>query len=510
MFSLISLNLLPEDLISVALLTPLIGILGILLFRKFKNLRELVTLFSSSFLFVLVLNIYDLVNSGEFPSLVLFEIFPSLRIGFTVEPLGIIFGLVASGLWIINSVYSIGYMRANSESNQTRFYICFALAIFSALGIAFSSNLLTFFLFYEILTICTYPLVTHSGSSVAKTGGRIYLTFLLGTSICFLLLGIISVWDIAGTLDFTLGGVIPSNYGSLEISILLVLFVFGIGKAALMPFHFWLPAAMVAPTPVSALLHAVAVVKAGVFGIIKVILYIFGTETLSVTFGANLISFLACSSIVIASVVALKADNLKKRLAYSTVSQLSYVILAISILNPLAVVAAVFHLVAHAFGKITLFFAAGSLYTTLHKTEVSELNGVGKQMPITMIAFSIGVLTMIGLPFTGGFISKWYLLSGAIIEKYWFILIVILISTLLNVAYFIPIIYRAFFLSPITEEVLSEELDSKQSYDHIRYKFNFEAPASILVALITTSMCSIFLFLFPETIVKMALQLNGA
>ena len=499
----LNLNIATSDLILFSLILPLIGSLGIIFFNNYRNLREFVTLLTASTLFIFVINIFIRLNAGETPTLFLFELFSKLEISFSVEPLGMIFGLLASGLWIVNSVYSIGYMRANNESNQTRFYVCFALAISCSLGIAFSANLLTFFLFYELLTISTYPLVTHSGSSLAKKGGRVYLGFLLGTSITFLMLGIISIWEITGTLDFIKGGVLNSSYGSLQIGLLLALFVFGIGKAALMPFHFWLPAAMVAPTPVSALLHAVAVVKAGVFGIVKVIIFIFGIETLKITEAGYWLPYASGFTIIVASIIALNSNNLKKRLAYSTVSQLSYIILAISMLNPLAIIASVFHLVAHAFGKITLFFAAGAIYTSLHKTEINELNGVGRQMPLTMIAFSLGVLCMIGLPLSGGFVSKWFLLSGAITENYWFIIFVIFLSTILNVSYFAPILYRAFFLKPITAEILSENLDKKHSFDHIQYRYNLETPLPILIALFTTGLGSVFLFFYPEPIIEL-------
>ncbi len=509
MNSVLNLNITTPDLILFSLLLPLGGALIILATGKHRDLRELVTFLTSSFLFVLILNIFHRLETGEIPTLILYELFSGLEISFTIEPLGMIFGLLASGLWIINSLYSIGYMRANNESNQTRFYVCFSLAIFSALGIAFSANLLTFFLFYELLTISTYPLVTHSGSSIAKKGGRIYLGFLLGTSISFLLFGIISIWEITGTLDFINGGILDKNSDPLEIGLLLALFIFGIGKAALMPFHFWLPAAMVAPTPVSALLHAVAVVKAGVFGIIKVIIYIFGIETLQITDASSWLPVVSGFTIIVASIVALNSNNLKRRLAYSTVSQLSYVILAISMLNPFAIIASVFHLVAHAFGKITLFFAAGAIYTSLHKTEISELNGVGRQMPLTMIAFSLGVLCMIGLPISGGFVSKWFFLTGAISNDLWFVLGILLISTILNVAYFVPIIYKAFFLKPITDEIMFDKSNPHHSFDHVQYKFNLETPLPILAALTFTSIGSVLLFFFPDPVIDLVSKIGN-
>jgi multicomponent Na+:H+ antiporter subunit D len=229
---------------------------------------------------------------------------------------------------------------------------------------------------------------------------------------------------------------------------LLALYMFGIGKAALMPFHRWLPAAMVAPTPVSALLHAVAVVKAGVFTVVKVIVYVFGVETLAGIRAADWLPAVAGFTIVAASIVALRSDNLKRRLAYSTVSQLSYVVLAAALLTPLSVAGAVFHIAAHAVGKITLFFAAGAIYTAAHKTEVSQLDGIGRRMPWTMGAFTIGALSLIGIPPLAGFLSKWMMFQGAAQAGNGMALAVLALSTLLNAAYFLPIIYAAFWRAP--------------------------------------------------------------
>ncbi len=493
--------------IFLILITPLAGAMGVYLFKKIKFLSEALVIITSTILFYLVTNIFLSLNAGTNFEFYIIEVFPSIGISFKVEPLGIIFALLASFLWIVNTIYSIGYMRANSETNQTRFYICFCIAIFSAIAVAFSANLLTFFLFYEILTLSTYPLVTHAGSSNSRLAGRVYLIFLLGTSVSFLLLAIIYFWQLTGTLEFIQGGSLPDSIQTSELVILLFLFVFGIGKAAIMPFHFWLPAAMVAPTPVSALLHAVAVVKAGVFGIIKIIIYIFGVETLKLDDAGELLPYVASFTIITASLVALNSDNLKKRLAYSTVSQLSYIVLSISLLNSYAVIAAIFHLVAHAFGKITLFFAAGAIYTSSHKTEVSELNGIGRIMPATMIAFTIGAVTMIGLPLTGGFVSKWFLLSSSTIQEHWAILLVIIISTLLNVAYFMPIIYKAFFLKPLNN-TLSRSFKEKTTYEHVRYSFGLETPILILLSMFITSFGSVLLFFYPEVIINLASKIS--
>ena len=436
----------PETTIAAALLVPLCGAALIAACHRMPNLREAVTLLAAAALFLAVASLVPAVLAGERPALHLLEPVPGIAIAFQVEPFGLLFALVASVLWIVSSIYSIGYMRGNDEAHQTRFYVCFALALASTIGVAFSANLLTLYFFYEALTFATYPLVTHHGDAKARQGGRTYLGLLLLTSTLFLFPAMVWTWVAAGTLDFVPGGVLADKLSGPAATLLLVLFMFGIGKAALMPFHRWLPAAMVAPTPVSALLHAVAVVKAGVFSVVKIAVYIFGLDAAGASF--EWLVYVAGFTILAASVVALRSDNLKRRLAYSTVSQLSYVVLAVAVLAPLSVVGAALHLAAHAFGKITLFFAAGAIYTAAHKTEVSQLDGIGRRMPWTMAAFGIASLSMIGLPPTAGMLSKWYMVSGAFGAGQWVALAVIVASTLLNAAYFLPIVFRAFMKAP--------------------------------------------------------------
>ena len=437
------------QLIATALLVPTAGAALIAAAGRWPNLREAVTLATSVALFAAVLALLPGVQNGERPQLLVLEMFPSIVIGFRVEPLGMLFALVASGLWIVNSVYSIGYMRGNEEPHQTRFYICFALALVATMGVALASNLLTLFLFYEMLTLVTWPLVTHHGDKEARSGGRVYLGLLLGTSMALLLPAIVATLVYAGSLEFAPGGILrDSGLSGAVIGGLLALYMFGIGKAALMPVHRWLPAAMVAPTPVSALLHAVAVVKAGVFTAVKVIVYVFGVDTLSGVRAAEWLPAMAGFTILAASIVALRADNLKRRLAYSTVSQLSYVILAASLLAPLSVAAAALHIATHAVGKITLFFAAGAIYTASGKTEVSQLDGIGRRMPWTMGAFAIGALSLIGIPPAAGFLSKWLMFQGAAMGGHWTVFAVLTLSTLLNAAYFLPIVHAAFLREP--------------------------------------------------------------
>ncbi|HMM53757.1 MAG TPA: proton-conducting transporter membrane subunit [Candidatus Desulfobacillus sp.] len=480
------------QLILATLATPLVGTAGIALNHGAPNRREAVTLATATALFLCVVALLPAVLAGERPMLSLFEVLPGLALAFSVEPLGMLFALVASGLWIVNSLYSISYLRDNGEDKQTRFYVCFALALFSVIGIAFAANVFTLFIFYELLTLITYPLVTHHGSDAARRGGRTYLGLLVGTSMLFLLPALVFTWHVAGTTDFAPGGILGSRLNGLALAGLLALYMFGLGKTALMPFHHWLPAAMVAPTPVSALLHAVAVVKAGVFSVVKVVVYIFGLDDLAG--GADWLVAVAGFTILAASVMALNADNLKRRLAYSTVSQLSYVVLAAALLAPLSLIGAALHIAAHALGKITLFFAAGAIYTAAHKTEVSQLDGIGRRMPWTMGAFSVGALSMIGLPPAAGFVSKWYMLSGAMAASHWPAVTVIAASTLLNAGYFLPIVYRA-FLRPV-------------SAADVRHPHG-EAPLPMVIALTLTAVGTLALFFQPDVPLALAQQMLG-
>ena len=482
------------SLIALTLCLPLLAALAIWFVGNSPNQRDAVTLITAGALFLVVLAILPLVLADLPVELELLAPVPGLKIAFAVEPLGMIFAGVASFLWIVNSIFSIGYMRGNKEPRQTRFYVCFAIAIGATMGLAFAENLFTLFICYEILTLSTYPLVAHHKNDEARRAGRTYLGILLGSSIILFLPAIIATWVFTDTLSFATGGIMTGKVPHVIGSVLLLLYLYGIGKAALMPIHRWLPAAMVAPTPVSALLHAVAVVKAGVFTIVKVAVYIFGLDYLRELALADIALYLAGFTIIVASIVALRQDNLKRRLAYSTVSQLSYVILAALILSPLSTMGAALHIAVHAFGKITLFMAAGAIYTAAHKINVSQLDGIGKRMPWTMGAFTIGALSMIGLPPAGGFLSKWYILLGALEAEQMFALAVIVGSTLLNAAYFLPIVYAAF---------LKPEATDAQDHEH------GEAPLPIVMALVITASATILLFFFPDLALHLAGMLVG-
>ena len=472
----------PTDAMIAALLVPVAGAVLIALVGRWPNLRETVTLVTALLLFAAVVQIAPEVMAGGRPEVSALMVADGLDLAFRVEPLGMLFALIASFLWIVNSIYSIGYMRGNKEPRQTQFYVAFAVALAATMGIALSANLFTLFIFYEMLTLSTYPLVAHHGDAKARRGARTYLVILLSTSIVFFIPALLWTLGLAGTLEFTPGGVLD-GVSPLTTGLLLALFAFGIGKAALMPFHRWLPSAMVAPTPVSALLHAVAVVKAGVFSVLKVVVYIFGPEHLLATGASEWLVYLATFSLLAASVVALTKDNLKARLAYSTVSQLSYIVLGAAIATPLALVGAAMHIMTHAFGKITLFFVAGAIHTATHKTEVSQLNGIGRAMPFTLAAFFVGALSIIGLPPLGGAWSKLYIALGGLDGDYWFVIAALMISSVLNVAYLMPIVVRAFFAPP----------DDGEEITRIK-----EAPWLCVIPLCFTALACGVLFFLPD------------
>lgn len=437
----------PEMATLLALVVPIFGFLGIMIFAYNPNIRETVTLLTGVVTLYFVLTVFHAVAGGARPEFSVAEIMPGLSIAFRVEPLGALFGLIASGLWIVNSVYSIGYMRGTNETKQTRFYMSFALAIMAAIGVAFASNLLTLFIFYEILTISTFPLVTHKQNEAARKGGTIYLGILMGTSIGLLLPAIIWTYFLTGTTEFSLGGILATHVddASIVVSVLLGLYAFGIGKAALMPVHPWLPNAMVAPTPVSAFLHAVAVVKAGVFSLLKVVIYIFGLDFLSASGAAEPFMWLAAFSILAASAIAMTQDNLKARLAYSTISQLGYVTLGAMLATSLGAMGGGVQIAMHALGKMTLFMCAGAIYVKTHKTLISEMNGLGRKMPITFGAFFIGALSIIGLPPLGGAWPKLLLMMGSYEAGHIALLFVLALSSVLNVIYLLSIPLRAFY-----------------------------------------------------------------
>jgi len=487
-----------EAALLLTLLIPSLGGAGIAVAGQFPNIRETVTLVTAVLLFWIVLGLLDLVLAGGRPTLTLVTVIPDIPLVLEIEPLGMLFGCVASGLWIVNSLYSIGYMRGNNEEKQTRFYICFAVAIASAMGIAFAGNMFTLFIFYEILTLSTYPLVAHKENGEAKAGARIYLGLLIGTSIGFQLVAIIWTWFAAGTLDFELGGILRDKIDPTILPFMLALYMFGIGKAALMPFHRWLPSAMVAPTPVSALLHAVAVVKAGVFTVLKVVIYIFGIDLLAETDASNWLIWVASFTLLAASLVGMSKNNLKARLAYSTISQLSYIVLGAALASSLGVLGGALHIATHALGKITLFMCAGAIYVATHKTEVSDMQGLGRAMPFTFGAFFIGALSIIGLPPLAGTWSKWYLLLAAAETGAIVVVAVYMVSSILSVAYLMPVVARGFFRPSPEPQPVSAGAATNSRRGGIA-----EAPLFCVLPPCATAVGCLILFFYADEVIEL-------
>lgn len=481
-----------DTIISVKpLLAVLVSLLvvPILMSSRAPNVRETWTFVAAAAKFLIVASMVPAVLNGAQIVYTVAEVIPGVAIKFRVDALGMLFALVSSSLWIVTTAYSIGYMRGLNEHSQTRYFCFFALALSATIGVAFSANLLTLYLFYEMLSFATYPLVTHHQDPEARSSGRKYLLYIVGTSIGFVLPAMLISYNLAGTLEFANQGFLAGTGSKPLMALLLVLLIFGFAKAAIMPFHSWLPAAMVAPTPVSALLHAVAVVKVGVFSVVRVLTGVFGTDQLLALNFSPFILLAASATILVGSFIALSQDNLKRLLAFSTIAQLSYIVLGIGLLSPKGMAGGMVHIAMHAFGKITLFFCAGAIFVATGKKNISEMVGIGRRMPITMTAFFIASLSIIGLPPCGGFISKWYLVLGSLEAHQMPILFVLLVSSLLNAAYFMPFVYKAFFCPP-QEAMFMNTVE--------------EAPAFCVVPLVITALISMFLLFYPQPFFRLA------
>ena len=467
-----------------------------------RNLRELWSVAAGVVMFVLVALMIPDVLAGRMPEVVLFRVLDGIELAFRVDGFGLLFALGASLLWIVTSFYSIGYMRSLEEHKQTRYFACFALALSATIGAAFAANLFTLFLFYEALTLVTYPLVGHKETAEARAGARKYVIYLLGAAKVFLLAAIVLTYDVAGTLEFQRGGILPPTQVAEQPGLLyaiFALFLFGFAKNALMPLHSWLPAAMVAPTPVSALLHAVAVVKTGVFSTLRVFLFVFGPADMQ-TLGVDVLALTVASvTILVASLLALGQDNLKARLAFSTVSQLSYVVLGAALLNASGMLGGTVHITNHAVSKITLFLCAGSIYASAHKTEISQLSGIARHMPWTMAAFALASLSIVGIPLTSGFVSKWHLAMGAVDRGSLVLLGVLLTSSLLSAAYLGPIVYKAYFERGPTSGDAGDDGDGVEG-GHERVR---EVPWMV-VPLGVSAVASLVLGLVPGPILELA------
>jgi formate hydrogenlyase subunit 3/multisubunit Na+/H+ antiporter MnhD subunit len=433
----------------LAVLVSAVAIVPILVSGERPNLRESWTLLAAVTGLGVVGSMVPGVLGGTVYVTELGTFVPGVEFALRADPLGILFALLASLLWLVTSFYSIGYMRGLSEHAQTRYFAAFAASISAAVGIAFAANLLVLFVFYELLTVATYPLVAHDETAEARAAGRKYLAYTFGGGVAVLAGSILVFWA-TGTTSFTPGGIAAlAGADPVVARAAFGLLVAGFGvKAALMPLHSWLPDAMVAPTPVSGLLHAVAVVKSGVFGIARVVLDVYGPDLIAGLGVGIALASVAAFTLVVASVIALRQDNLKRRLAFSTVSQLSYIVLGLAVLNPLSLVGGLLHIPAHAFMKLTLFFCAGAIHVETHTDDISNMAGIGRRMPLTMTAFGVASLGMAGIPLVAGFVSKYFLLIGTISTGDVVFTVALLVSGVLNIAYFWPVVYTAFFESP--------------------------------------------------------------
>lgn len=481
----------------IALLVPLAGAVGVMLKGRDENIREGISCVASLVLFGIVLSLIPDILHHRTLVFHMFTLLPGVSITLRADAMSMIFAIVASSLWTIAVFYSMGYMRGLNEHAQTRFNACFALSIFGAIGVAFSDNLFTMYLFYEIVSVCTYPLVAHHQDDEGYHGARKYIIYLTTTAKAFLLPAMILIYVLTGTLDFAANistGIFPVGVNTALVTMLYIFCLFGFAKNGVMPFHHWLPGAMVAPTPVSALLHAVAVVKVGVFCTTRVMLYIFGVDTMHALNLGIPTAYFVGFTVLMASILALSKDNLKARLAYSTVSQLSYIIMGVALLTPAGIQGGLIHIVNHGFSKITLFFCAGAIYVAAHKKNISEMEGLGRTMPFTFGAFAIASLSMIGAPPVAGFVTKWNLLVGSIQAHQIGILLILIASTLLNVGYFAPVTYKAFFGKPPEGE----------PYTGIK-----EAPLAMLIPILIACAISVIIGIFPNIMMQFVKAVTG-
>ena len=481
----------------LAVMIPLVGSLVVMTQKNSPNIREAVSSISSVLLFIIVLSFIPSLRAGKVLVYHLFHLLPGLSITLRADGFSMIFALVASSLWMIAVYYSMGYMRGLEEHAQTRFNACFALAIFGAIGVALSDNLFTLYLFYEIVSVCTYPLVAHHQDDEGYAGARKYIIYLTTTAKLLLLPALILIYVLVGNLDFPhniFTGILPATTKDWLVIMLYVFCLLGFAKNGVMPLHHWLPGAMVAPTPVSALLHAVAVVKVGVFCTTRTMLYVFGINLMNRYNLGMVTAYFVSFTILMASVIALTKDNLKARLAYSTVSQLSYIILGVALLTPHGIDGGLIHIVNHAFSKITLFFVAGAVYVVTHKKNISEMGGLGRSMPFTFGAFAVASLSMIGAPPVAGFVTKWYLLVGSLEAHQMVILLVLIASTVLNVGYFAPVAYQAFFGSrPPGEPEAGIQ----------------EAPLSMLIPILIAATISVLIGIYPNFMMQFVRMVTG-
>jgi len=473
----------------LAVAVSLLGAVFIVVTRKLPSAREGVSLASSSLMFVIVLSMLPEVLDGKIFVYSLFTINSAISISFRVDAMGLLFAITASFLWLMITIYSIGYLRALKEKAQTRYYLCFAMALSASMGVAFASNLLTLYLAYELVGFFYYPLVVHKQTKEAYIKGNRYVFYIFVLGKIFMLASFLA-YGLSGTLDLNPKGIFPAGIDPTLLTITFLLFLVGISKAAMVPFHAWLPAAMVGPMPVVA---ALAVIDIGAFGILRAAYFVFGMETLkTLDLGLPLVVF-SCFTIVAASVMALTKDDLKTRLVYSTIGQISYTLLGAALLVSTGLTGGILQIVNHGIAKVTLFFCAGAIYAVSGKTKVSELNGIGKQMPITMTAFTLGAFSIIGVPPFAGFVSKWYLVIGAVEVEQYYAVAALVLSSILSATYLLPVVYAAFF-----RDLPAGEKPERR-----------EAPVYMLVPLVLTAIGTLALFFAPSIFLDLARVVIG-
>ncbi|MDT8409926.1 MAG: proton-conducting transporter membrane subunit [Wenzhouxiangellaceae bacterium] len=437
----------------VVLISLLIGLLIFIAGEQRQLLRTILNLSAAVVKLVLIGIIAALVLSGREPEFRM-ALLPGLDLVLRFDALSLLFSTLSAVLWLVTTVYAIAYLERSRH--QARFFGFFSICVASTMGIASAGNLFTFFIFYELLTLSTWPLVVHSGSARAIAAGRSYLRYTLGGSTLFLF-GLVWLYGLTQDPAFVPGGQVSHLVAThrLDLQIIFLLLMLGMGvKAALVPLHSWLPKAMVAPAPVSALLHAVAVVKAGVFGLVRLVLDIYGFETAAELGMTAVLAGLASLTIIYGSVLALRQQDLKKRLAFSTVSQVSYIALGVAIGGPAATIGGLVHLVHQGLMKVTLFFCAGIFDRAFGIRRIDQLDGIGRRAPWTAACFTVGALGMTGTPPIAGFVTKWYLGTGVVMAGQAWVLGVLVASTLLNAAYFLPIIRRIWF-EPLSNPALA-------------------------------------------------------
>lgn len=474
---------------------PLMAAAAAALLRNRPRVRDWSVTLAGIAQVIALLLMTSAVVEGDRPTLTVLSFLPDAPIAFRVDPLGMLLLLTASLLWVLTTVYSIGYLR-DSAASLTRFHILVALTISATAGVAFSANLITLYLFYEAMTIATYPLVTLTGTKEAAAGGRRYLSYQLGTGIALFLPAVILTYTQTGSFAFTPGGVFDAEPTGWLPILTYLLFLFGIAKAAILPAHAWLPAAMVAPVPVSALLHSVAVVNVGVFTVFRVVLDVFGQDAVA-SLGLGRLTLIATSvTILVASLVALRLGNLKEILAYSTIGQLSYMVLGMVLLNDAGATGGALHLLGHSVSKITLFFAVGAIAVGTGATRVNELRGLGQRMPLLLGAFAIGAASIVGLPPTVGFVTKYFLFIGVVEAQQWIVLGVLGASTVLSATYYLRLVRTS--LSPVPQ------VDDGRSVPGRAPRSGRPVPTEMLVPMVITAVLTFLLGVIPGPALALA------